>query len=115
MDWSFVTGYIRQHEELELDDMAFENLQDEEELDGDHWSRYEFQIDGTPYKLTVVEDESPRYSKKNYEIGLSRRRWLDIDEEWGNWRRVEKEELEGYRKSSFREYLPDFIDEHAIQ
>jgi hypothetical protein len=83
----------------------------EEEDDIDIWARFHLDAGYRKYRVTIKEDGSTGNGRVNYEMRLSEKKPLSIDDGWTNWRKVSDFSYEGYRDTSFEAEMQEDLSD----
>lgn len=111
MEFEFYRDFLDDTEDLEVYSRDMEIFSDYEEFEIDLWAELKMEFGQEKYRFTITEDQSPNHGRANYNLKVSRKKPLSIEDGWTNWRRVEENEYDGYTSVSFESVLEQKISD----
>jgi len=111
MEFEFYRDFLEDTEDLEVYSRDLEIFSDYDEFEIDLWAELKMEFGQEKYRFTVTEDQSPNRGRANYNLKVSRKEPLSIEDGWTNWKRVEENEYEGYTSVSFESVLEQKISD----
>lgn len=112
VDFDFYGELLEGTDSMDVSSRDMELFMADDDIDADFWTRIVLEGDGRKYRVTVTEDHSPRFDRTDYELKVSEKRPLTVEDGWTNWRRVGKENYEGFKQSSFKSDLVSDLSEY---
>jgi len=112
VEFDYYERLLESSENAEIERTEQELFNHDEDTDIDLWTRVDLDKGDKKYRITFTEDHSPVYDRTHYEVKISEKKPLKLEDGWTNWRKVEQERYENYRQSSFKTELVGELSEY---
>lgn len=112
MEYKFYQDFLENQESLEVQERDLVWLLDEDDLENDYWFDLRLKNGKTKYKINIGQDHSPKNGNSNYEIKITKKEPLKIEDGYpSKWRKVREENYESINSVGFEIELKKVLEE----